>query len=113
MALIERFGLCTMANGQAYIGVGTKRPSIRVRTRSDTVSNDFLPLKAYDHIEFYVGNAKQAAHFYDKTFGFKPIAKMGLETGVRDRASYVMQQGKVRFVLTTALQPDHEISPGA
>ncbi len=74
------------------------------------MSSDFLPIKAYDHIEFYVGNAKQAAHFYDKTFGFKPIAKMGLETGVRDRASYVMEQGKVRFVLTSALHPDLEIT---
>lgn len=74
------------------------------------MSADFLPIKGYDHVEFYVGNAKQAAHFYDKTFGFKPIAKMGLETGSRDRASYVMEQGKVRFVLTTAYGPDHEIT---
>jgi len=74
------------------------------------MSQDFLPIKGYDHIEFYVGNAKQAAHFYDKTFGFKPVAKMGLETGCRDRASYVMQQGKVRFVLTTAYTPDSEIA---
>ncbi len=72
--------------------------------------NDFLPLRGYDHIEFYVGNAKQAAHFYDKTFGFQPVAKLGLETGCRDRASYVMQQGQVRFVLTSSLTPDHEIS---
>jgi 4-hydroxyphenylpyruvate dioxygenase len=71
---------------------------------------DFLPIKGYDHVEFYVGNAKQAAHFYDQVFGFKPIAKLGLETGVRDRASYVMQQGKVRFVLTSGLSPDHEIT---
>lgn len=74
------------------------------------MSQDFLPIKGYDHIEFYVGNAKQAAHFYDKTFGFRPIAKMGLETGCRDRASYVMQQGKARFVLTTAYTPDSEIA---
>ena len=73
-------------------------------------SMDFMPIKGYDHVEFYVGNAKQAAHFYDKTFGFKPVAKMGLETGCRDRASYVMQQGKVRFVFTSALGPDHEIA---
>lgn len=73
-------------------------------------SQDFFPIRGYDHVEFYVGNAKQAAHFYDKVFGFKPVAKMGLETGCRDRASYVLQQGKVRFVLTSALQPDHEIS---
>ncbi len=71
---------------------------------------DFLPLRGYDHVEFYVGNAKQAAHFYDKALGFKPVARMGLETGCRDRASYVMQQGNVRFVLTSALTPDHEIA---
>ena len=74
------------------------------------MSSDFLPIKAYDHIEFYVGNAKQAAHFYDKTFGFRPVAKMGLETGVRDRVSYVIEQGKVRFVLTSALEPDSEVA---
>ncbi len=71
---------------------------------------DFLPIKGWDHVEFYVGNAKQAAHFYDKVFGFKPVAKMGLETGTRDRASYVMQQGNIRFVLTSALTPDHEVA---
>ncbi len=74
------------------------------------MSEDFLPVKGYDHIEFYVGNAKQAAHFYDKTFGFTPVAKMGLETGNRQKASYVMQQGKVRFVLSSAYGPDHEIA---
>ena len=74
------------------------------------MAEDFLPIKGYDHIEFYVGNAKQAAHFYDKTFGFRPVAKVGLETGCRDRASYVMEQGNVRFVLTTAYGPDHEIA---
>jgi 4-hydroxyphenylpyruvate dioxygenase len=72
------------------------------------MSGDFLPVRGYDHVEFYVGNAKQAAHFYDKTFGFKPIAKRGLETGCRDRASYVMEQGKIRFVFTSAYGPDHE-----
>lgn len=74
------------------------------------MSNDFLPIKGYDHIEFYVGNAKQAAHFYDKTFGFQPVAKAGLETGSRDRASYVLKQGNIRFVFTSALSPDHEVS---
>lgn len=74
------------------------------------MAEDFLPIQGYDHVEFYVGNAKQAAHFYDKTFGFKPVARMGLETGSRDRASYVMQQGKVRFVLTSAYGPDSEIA---
>ena len=73
-------------------------------------NQDFLPIRGYDHVEFYVGNAKQAAYFYDRVFGFKPIAKLGLETGIRDRASYVMKQGNVKFVLTNALGPDSEIA---
>lgn len=71
---------------------------------------DFLPVAGYDHIEFYVGNARQAAHFYDKVFGFQPIAFSGLKTGVRDRASYALRQGDMTFVLSSALSPDHEIS---
>ena len=74
------------------------------------MTQDFLPIKGYDHIEFYVGNAKQAAHFYDKTFGFKPVAKRGLETGSRERGSYVMEQGNARFVFTDAHTPDSEIA---
>jgi 4-hydroxyphenylpyruvate dioxygenase len=71
---------------------------------------DFLPLNGTDHVEFYVGNARQAAYFYRTAFGMKLIAYAGPETGVRDRASYVVQQGKVRFVLTTALHSDSEIA---
>jgi 4-hydroxyphenylpyruvate dioxygenase len=71
---------------------------------------DFLPLKGTDHIEFYVGNAKQSAHFYETAFGFEIIAYAGPETGVRDRASYVLQQGKIRLVLTTSLKPYSDIS---
>lgn len=74
------------------------------------MSNDFLPLNGTDHIEFYVGNAKQSAYYYQHAFGFQLVAYAGPETGIRDRASYVLQQGKVRFVLTTALHPDHEIT---
>ena len=73
-------------------------------------SQDFLPLKGTDYIEFYVGNAKQAAHFYESVFGFEIVAYSGPETGVRDRASYVVQQGKIRLVLTTALYANSEIS---
>ena len=73
-------------------------------------AGDFLPLRGYDHVELYVGNAKQAAHFYDKALGFKPVARLGLETGSRDRASYVLEQGVVRLVLTSALTPDHEVA---
>jgi 4-hydroxyphenylpyruvate dioxygenase len=71
---------------------------------------DFLPLLGTDHVEFYVGNAKQAAYYYRKAFGFQPLAYAGPETGVRDRASYVLKQGKVCFVFTTSLNPQSEIS---
>lgn len=73
-------------------------------------SYDFLPLKGTDHLEFYVGNARQAAYFYRAAFGMAWVAYAGPETGRRDRASYVLEQGKVRFVLTTALRPDSEIA---
>ncbi|HEV8192250.1 MAG TPA: VOC family protein, partial [Ktedonobacterales bacterium] len=72
--------------------------------------SDFMPIKGWDHIEFYVGNAKQAAHYYASTFGLKPVAYAGLETGVRDRASYVLEQGKIRLVFTSALSPDSPIA---
>jgi 4-hydroxyphenylpyruvate dioxygenase len=71
---------------------------------------DFLPLNGTDYVEFYVGNARQAAYYYRTAFGMKLIAYAGPETGVRDRASYVLEQGKVRFVLTTALRSDSEIA---
>jgi 4-hydroxyphenylpyruvate dioxygenase len=70
---------------------------------------DFLPLLGTDHVEFWVGNAKQAAYYYQHAFGFELIAYAGPETGIRDRASYVLKQGKIRFVFTTALVPDSEI----
>ena len=66
--------------------------------------------RVIDYLEFYVGNAKQAAHFYRTAFGFTPIAYAGLETGVRDRVSYVLQQKDIRFVLTSALSPDGPIA---
>ncbi|MDX5345617.1 MAG: VOC family protein, partial [Hymenobacteraceae bacterium] len=71
---------------------------------------DFLPLNGTDFIEFWVGNAKQAAHYYMSAFGFELVAYAGPETGVRDRASYVLKQDKVRFVLTSSIVPDSEIS---
>ncbi len=71
---------------------------------------DFLPINGTDYIELYVGNAKQAAHYYKTAFGFQTLAYSGLETGVRDRTSYVLQQGKIRLVLTTPLSPDGPIA---
>ncbi len=70
---------------------------------------DFLPLNGTDYVEFYVGNAKQAAYYYRAAFGMQLVAYRGPETGTRDRASYVVQQDKIRFVLTTPLQPDGPI----
>src|SRR5665213_2805492 len=71
---------------------------------------DFLPLKGTDHVEFYVGNARQAAYFYRTAFGMSLVAYAGPETGQRDRASYVLQQGKIRFVLTTPLRSSDPIA---
>ncbi len=71
---------------------------------------DFMPLNGIDHIELYVGNAAQAAYFYEHAFGFRPIAYAGLETGLRDRTSHVLQQGRIRLVLTGALHSDTEIA---
>ena len=72
--------------------------------------NEFLPLNGTDYIEFYVGNAKQAAHYYKTAFGYQSLAYAGPETGLKDRVSYVLQQGKVRLMLTTALISNHEIA---
>ncbi|MEO6778474.1 MAG: 4-hydroxyphenylpyruvate dioxygenase [Gemmatimonadaceae bacterium] len=71
-----------------------------------TATGDTFPINGTDYIEFYVGNAKQAAHFYTSAFGFNVVAYRGPETGVRDRASYLLQQDKIRFVITTAIRPD-------
>ncbi|MBL7930068.1 MAG: 4-hydroxyphenylpyruvate dioxygenase [Bacteroidia bacterium] len=71
---------------------------------------DFLPINGTDHIEFYCGNAKQSAYYYQSAWGYELVAYAGPETGVRDRASYVLQQNKIRLVLTSALHPEHEIS---
>jgi 4-hydroxyphenylpyruvate dioxygenase len=68
--------------------------------------HDTFPINGTDYIEFYVGNAKQASHFYRAAFGFQLVAYRGPETGQRDRASYLLQQGKIRFVVTTAIRPD-------
>ena len=77
------------------------------RTSAKSAEKDFFPIRAIDHLEFVVGNAKQSAYYYRSAFGFKLTGYAGLETGVRDRASYVLEQGKIRFVLTTPLVSDH------
>lgn len=84
-------------------------------TTTETAPNaatetEFLPLLGTDYMELYVGNAKQAAHFYKTAFGFQSLAYAGPETGVKDKVSYVLAQDKIRLVLTTALKSDHPIS---
>lgn len=71
---------------------------------------DFLPIKHLDYVEFYVGNAKQTAYFFMSAMGFSPVAYSGLETGIRDRVSYVLEQGDIRLVISGALQKDHPIA---
>jgi 4-hydroxyphenylpyruvate dioxygenase len=84
---------------------------IREQTgQSTAIESDFLPIQGTDHLEFYVGNAKQAAYFYRSAMGFSLIAYQGPETGVRDRVSYVLEQNKIRFVLTTPLFPSGDIA---
>jgi 4-hydroxyphenylpyruvate dioxygenase len=74
------------------------------------MAEDFMPLLGWDHVELWVGNAKQAAYFYEHAMGFTRTAYAGPETGVRDRASYVLEQGDARLVVTSALREEHEIT---
>jgi 4-hydroxyphenylpyruvate dioxygenase len=76
----------------------------------ESAVHDTFPINGTDYVEFYVGNAKQAAQYYQSAFGFRVIAYRGPETGVRDRVSYLLTQGKIRFVLTSALGPDGDIA---
>jgi len=84
--------------------------TIAAPKNAPTAEVDFLPLQGTDYVEFYVGNAKQAAHFYKTAFGFQSLAYAGPETGTMDRVSYVIRQNKLTFVLTTPLRPDNPIA---
>ncbi len=75
-----------------------------------SIEQDFLPLQGTDYVEFYVGNAKQAAHFYKTAFGFQSLAYSGPETGNKEKVSYVVRQNKLTFVFTTALRPEHPVA---
>ncbi len=85
-------------------------PNITQSKPSIQNTTDFLPLEGTDYVEFYVGNAKQAAHYYISAFGFRPLAYAGPETGLKDIASYAIRQNKLTFVLTTSLRPGTEIA---
>lgn len=84
--------------------------AVLTESQKNITATDAFPILGTDHIEFYVGNAKQAAHFYQTAFGFELVAYKGPETGNRSYCSYVLQQDKIRFVLTSSLELDHEIT---
>jgi 4-hydroxyphenylpyruvate dioxygenase len=84
--------------------------TISAPTKTPVLEKDFLPLQGTDYIEFYVGNAKQAAHFYKTVFGFQSLAYCGPETGTKEKASYAVRQNKLTFVLTTALRAGNAIA---
>lgn len=88
----------------------TKTSINKLEELHKNASPDFLPLNGTDYVEFYVGNAKQSAYYYQMAWGYELVAYAGLETGVKDRASYVLQQGKIRLVLTTSFDPNSEIT---
>ncbi len=84
--------------------------TITTEKKMAAATRDFLPLQGTDYVEFYVGNAKQAAHYYMSAFGFQALAYAGPETGVKDKVSYAVRQHKLTFVLTTPLRPNNEIA---
>jgi len=84
--------------------------SISVTNKPLSLQTDFLPLEGTDYVEFYVGNAKQAAHFYRSVLGFQPLAYAGPETGQKDKVSYVVRQQKIQFMFTTPLKTDHPVA---
>lgn len=77
---------------------------------SSRQEGDFLPILDIDYVEYYAGNAKQAAYFFCRTYGFKPIAYQGLETGSREKTSYLLEQGNIRLLVSGAYHPEHEIT---
>src|SRR5438045_9347720 len=93
---------------------GHSKSATAVRTPATAVGmveqKDTFPIQGIDYVEFYVGNAKQAAHYYRTVFGFNVTAYAGPETKVRDRASYVLEQGKIRFVLTAPMLPEGPVA---
>lgn len=97
----------TLKNTKDFIMIDNKTPELEKVIEG---AEDFLPLLGTDFVELYVGNAKQAAYYYQTAWGFEPIAYSGLETGRKDSVSYVLQQGKIRLVLTSSLQPGGTIN---
>jgi len=87
-----------------------EKAGLSLKGAPDHVEDDFLPINGTDYVEFYVGNAKQAAHFYASAFGFEIVAYRGPETGHREAASYLLKQDKIRFLFTTSICSDTDIA---
>src|ERR1700716_4460789 len=85
-------------------------PVTAATSKKTVLQEDFLPLQGTDYVEFYVGNAKQAAHFYKTAFGFQSLAYSGPETGTKEKASYVIRQNKLTFVFTTPMRSKNPIA---
>jgi 4-hydroxyphenylpyruvate dioxygenase len=96
------------ARVDGHISGGVKMATQTMPVESET--HDTFPINGTDYVEFYVGNAKQAANFYQSAFGFQLVAYRGPETGVRDRASYLLVQNKIRLVLTAPMGPDGDVA---
>src|SRR6266545_3994214 len=105
---LERATAPAHSPGSAEVGAAPEEALRPGETRAE--DEDFLPIQAVEYVEFWVGNAYQAAQYYRTHFGFDVIAYAGPETGVRGRASYVLKQGEITFVLTAALRPDTEVA---
>src|SRR5205809_6323598 len=84
--------------------------TIAAPKKAPAAEADFLPLQGTDYIEFYVGNAKQAVHFYKTAFGFQSLAYCGPETGTWEKASYAIRQNNLTLVLTTPIRPNNTIA---
>jgi 4-hydroxyphenylpyruvate dioxygenase len=93
-----------------WINKKPNQKNLSKMNKQNPISEDFLPINGTDHVEFYVGNARQAAHYYQSAFGFQPLAYAGLETGLKDRTSFVVVQDKIRFIFTSSLVPDSPIA---
>src|SRR5215469_3616530 len=82
----------------------------RMERSTAMTPQDFMPIQNFDYVEFYVGDARHTAYYFTHAWGFVPIAYAGLETGVRDHTSYVLEQGNIRLLVTSALSPQSEIA---
>src|SRR5215212_7821279 len=105
VALLQQIGVVRSHLCRDHLAMATTTAPV-----PPVVENDRMPVHGIDHVELYVGNAAQAAHFFTRAYGFTETAYAGLETGRRDRVSHVLEQGRIRLVLTGTLMGDDDIA---